>query len=116
MIAGLWASISAAKASLILYGIAAAAGALIVIGIFQAGANSERRKCDAAALRAQLAAEKQDHDATKKALAHDRAAREALEKQRETDDEATRTLLSDLAKRAPADRCELSDSDARRLR
>jgi hypothetical protein len=95
--------------------IAIVAGGFL-IGIRQQGYNAAHRKCVAAAKEREIEIARRDVTISElKAKESDRLAAEQL-KTEETDNAVQRKLEEELAKRKPADRCDLSKSDAKRLR
>jgi cobalamin biosynthesis protein CbiD len=85
-------------------------------GIWKSGYNYASRACEAAALRAELAAAQQDLNAEREAAARAKAAIDDLSKQKESDDAAISQLQVELSKRPVAAQCRLDGDDARRLR
>jgi hypothetical protein len=100
-------------------GIAVIAGALsavaLLFGVYQTGVSAERKRGEAATLRAQLAMIRADLDIARKAEAA-KARGDDLASEAGKNKDAIDELEADLAKRPVADRCGLSGADARKLR
>jgi hypothetical protein len=101
-------------------GIAIAAGALaavaLLFGVYQTGVSAERKRGEAATLRAQLAIVRADLAISRAAEVDAKARGDELASAAGKNKEAIDELEADLAKRPVADRCGLSGADARKLR
>jgi len=102
LLGGLWGRLAP-------YAIAALVGGALVVGIYQTGVRAERKRGEAAALRAEIAtltrdiARQAEADAAARAAALDAASR------------ADRALLEEIRRAPPNPSCRLSERDARRL-
>jgi hypothetical protein len=87
-----------------------------LVGIRQSGVNSERRKCEAAAKQRIVEIMNKDIEIGRLQQKLDDAISAEQTEQERVDREVQEKLEAELAKRPVADRCPLSDGDARRLR
>jgi hypothetical protein len=104
LLGGLWGRLAP-------YAIAALVGGALVVGIYQTGVRAERKRGEAAALRAEIATLTRDRDIARQAEA-DAAARAAA---LDAASRADRALLEEIRRAPPNPSCRLSERDARRL-
>jgi hypothetical protein len=104
LLSGLWARLAP-------YAIAAGLVLAVLAGVYRAGVNAERKRGEAAALRAEIATLQRDRDIARQAEADAAARTTALEAASRAD----RALLEEIRRAPPNPSCRLSPADARRL-
>jgi hypothetical protein len=101
-------------------GIAIAAGALaavaLLFGVYQTGVSAERKRGEAAALRAQLAIVRADLAISRAAEADAKARGDELALAATTNEGIVNELEADLLRRPAVGRCAIDRADADRLR
>lgn len=107
-------SLSPFMAGAIMAGVLAAAFGVYSAKVYFAGYHSAEAKCEAAALRAKIAAMKADLDAAQAAAKDADARADAIRAEAETTKELTNAYIAELAKR-PNGACALNDADLRWL-
>ena len=92
-----------------------AAALALLVGVYQAGTNAERKRGEAASLRATVATLRADLDIARTAEADSQARAAVLNAASAADQETLHALQAEIARRGAADRCALSRDDAQRL-
>lgn len=101
-------------------GAAIVAGALaavaLLVAVYQTGVNSERKRGEAASLRAELKIKEADLQAAKRAGEMAKQLASEMERSAAENAGSLYALEEEIRKRPPADQCRLSPADAARLR
>lgn len=113
--AGLWL-LDKIGGKALLYAGVLFAGVALLVGAYQTGANAERKRGEAASLRAQIKILEADRDIAKRSEADALARGAALDSAVAANKDTIDALSRELATRPPGDRCKLSRRDVEWLR